>query len=203
MPTCVTRLRVRPHSSPRRSCSVRARRLPATPPSPSHPAATAPAPSRAASPTAKASVAPSTVATIKANASAPDSGVHDTLVAYKFLFDRDTLTGRADKVWHIDFDQQDDKIDTTSVKHDVAIAAGVSKQMNDLTFEDRIFSSKVYTIGKYTIDVSGLPAGVYTFWCTVHPNEMHGVLTVELAPPGRRSRTLAGASGSPGQFDNR
>ena len=113
-----------------------------------------------ASPSLTASVAPSTAATIKANPSAPDSGVHDTLVAHKIAFEPATLSAPADKVWHIDFDQQDDKIfGTTIVKHDVAIAAGVTKRINDLTFEDRIFESKIYTLGKYTFDVGGLPAG--------------------------------------------
>jgi plastocyanin len=151
---------------------------PAAAPSPSHIAATAPAPSRPTSPAVKASVTPSTaVATIKANASAPDSGVHDTLVAHNIQYMQTTLAGPADKVWHIDFDQQDDHVLGLLVKHDVTIAAGVSKPTSGLTFEDRLFSSKAYTLGKYTIDVGGLPAGSYTFWCTVHP-EMHGVLTI-------------------------
>jgi hypothetical protein len=139
-----------------------------------------PAPaSVAASPSPTASLAPSTAVTIKADASAPDSGVHDKLVAHKIQFEQTTLSAPADKVWHIDFDQEDDKIfGTTTVRHDVAIAAGVSKPATELTFEDRIFESKIYTLGKYTIDVGGLPAGAYTFWCTVHPNEMHGVLTL-------------------------
>ena len=133
-----------------------------------------------ASPSLTASVAPSTALTIKPNASAPDSGVHDKLVAHKIAFEPVTLTAPADKVWHIDFDQEDDKIfGTTIVKHDVAIAAGTSKAPNALTFEDRIFESKIYTLGKYTFDVGGLPAGSYTFWCTVHPNEMHGQLTLK------------------------
>jgi hypothetical protein len=153
---------------------------PAAPQSPSHAAATAPAASQAASPSVKASVAPSSVAAAKANASAPDSGVHVTLVAHKIRFMQATLAGPADKVWHIDFDQQDDRGSAGNevVKHDVAIAAGVSKRMTDLTFEDRLFTSKIYTLGKYTIDVGGLPAGSYTFWCTVHPDAMHGVLTI-------------------------
>ena len=111
------------------------------------------------------------MAAAKANANAPDSGVHDTLVAHKFRFAPATLAGPADKVWHIDFDQQDDKGSDGRevVKHSVAIAAGVSRRISDMTFDDRLFSSKVYTLGKYTIDVGGLPAGPYTFWCTVHP----------------------------------
>jgi plastocyanin len=134
----------------------------------------------AASPSLSASLAPSLAVTIKADATAADSGVHDALVARKLRFEPATLSAPADKVWHIDFDQADDKIfGTTIVKHDVAIAAGVSKPAPELTFEDRIFESKIYTLGKYTFDVGGLPAGAYTFWCTIHPNDMHGVLTIK------------------------
>ncbi len=130
-------------------------------------------------PSIKASVAPSAVALAHADPTAPDSKVHDKLVAAKIKYAQTTLAGPAGQVWHIDFDQQDDKVlGNAVVKHDVAIAAGVDRRLNDLTFEDRLFASKVYTVGKYTIDVGGLPAGAYTFWCTVHPNEMHGVLTL-------------------------
>jgi len=109
---------------------------------------------------------------------AADSKVHLKLVAAKDLFDVATMTAPAGKTWHIDFDMRDDRFGGTKYKHDVAIAAGLTKDARDIPFEARIFTSTAYTLGKYTIDVPGLPAGTYTFWCTVHPGSMAGTLTI-------------------------
>jgi len=158
----------------------------------SAPAAAAPAtsvPQPATSQAAPASPAPSPkpsvaasialVPTVSAEPDAADSMVHLKLVAAKVKFDLAAMTAPADKSWHIDFDMQDGTAANATLKHDVAIAAGATTRAGDLPYEARIFTSKAYTLGKYTIDVPGLPAGSYTFWCTVHPISMSGILTIK------------------------
>jgi len=153
-------------------------------PSPGAPSGV-PSPSRAVAasvaPSVRPSVAPSVARTAKVSPEpgAADSKVHRKLVAAKDRFDLAAMSAPADKTWHIDFDMQDDKFGRTPYHHDVAIAAGLTRDARNIPFEGRIFTSTAYTLGKYTIDVPGLPAGVYTFWCTVHPGTMAGTLTIE------------------------
>ena len=42
-----------------------------------------------------------------------------------------------------------------------------------------MFQSDDYTLGTYTIDVPGMPAGTYTYYCTIHPGPMIGTLTIK------------------------
>jgi len=144
-------------------------------PSPSLAATARPAPSL--EPSVAPSVAPNPK--VSPDPAAADSKVHHKLVAAKDRFDLAAMSAPADKTWHIDFDMQDDKFGRTPYHHDVAIAAGLTKDARNIPFEGRIFTSTAYTLGKYTIDVPGLPAGTYTFWCTVHPGTMAGTLTIE------------------------
>ena len=190
-------MRVRPHSSPRRSCSVRARRRPPLP----RALRTSPRPHHRR---ARPRVRPSRHRwrrrpwpRAKANASAPDSGVHDTLVAHTFRFAPATLAGPADKVWHIDFDQQDDKGSDGRevVKHSVAIAAGVSRRISEITFD----ASAVHEQGLSRREVHDrrrrAPAGSYTFWCTVHPEIPADAGGPDDRRSSRSSTALGGSAG--------
>ena len=110
--------------------------------------------------------------------SAPDSGVTRDLVANKGLFVPTALSAPAGQVWHIKFDQQDHKAGEL-IKHNFTIASIVTTRASELTLEQRIFQSDSYTPGTYTIDVPGIPAGTYTFFCTIHPGAMTGTLTIK------------------------
>lgn len=141
------------------------------------PAAAATASTR---PSVEASLAasPSAAPLITAMPSAPDSGVTRDLVANKGLFAPTALSAPAGQVWHIKFDQQDHKVGEL-IKHNFTIASIVTTRASELTVEQRIFQSDSYTPGTYTIDVPGIPAGTYTFFCTIHPGAMTGTLTIK------------------------
>jgi plastocyanin len=131
-------------------------------------------------PSVDASVAasPSAVPLTTAMPSAPDSGVTRDLVAKKGLFVPTALSAPAGQVWHIKFDQQDHKA-TELIKHNFTIASIVTTRASELTIEQRMFQSDSYTLGTYAIDVPGIPAGTYTFYCTIHPGAMIGTLTIK------------------------
>jgi plastocyanin len=131
-------------------------------------------------PSVAASVAasPSAVPLITSMPSAPDSGVTRDLVAKSGLFAPTALSAPAGQVWHVKFDQQDHK-GTELIKHNFTIASIVTTRASELTVEQRMFQSDSYAVGTHTIDVPGLPAGTYTFFCTIHPAGMIGTLTIE------------------------
>ena len=130
-------------------------------------------------PSVGASVAasPSAAPLITAMPSAPDSGVTRDLVAKNGQFVPTALSAPAGQVWQIKFDQQDRKTGEL-IKHNFTIASIVTTRASELTVEQRVFQSESYPPGTYTIDVPGIPAGTYTFYCTIHPGAMTGTLTV-------------------------
>ena len=141
------------------------------------PAAAATASTR---PSVEASLAasPSAAPMITAMPSAPDSGVTRDLVAKGGLFAPKALSAPAGQAWHINFDQQDHKAGEL-IKHNFTIASIVTTRASELTLEQRIFQSDSYAPGTYTIDVPGIPAGTYTYYCTIHPGAMIGTLTIK------------------------
>jgi cytochrome c oxidase subunit 2 len=89
------------------------------------------------------------------------------LTAKNVAFEQTTLTAAANKPFKIDFDNED-----AGTPHNVAIHEG-SASGKEL-FKGEIFPG----VAKKTYDVAALPAGSYTFACSVHPN-MTGTLTVQ------------------------
>jgi mono/diheme cytochrome c family protein/plastocyanin len=84
--------------------------------------------------------------------------------AQNIQFDTDTLSAPADEPFQIEFANND-----PGVPHDVAIRDANGTQV----FKGDTFPG----VETRTYDVPALPAGTYTFICTVHPN-MTGTLTV-------------------------
>jgi plastocyanin len=142
--------------------------IPSVAPSGSAAASASPAPSSAApSSTAPSSAAPSSAAPSgSASASASASGGGGTTLeveAENIAFKESTLAAPADQGFKIDFKNQDQ-----GTPHNVEIkdSSGASK------FRGEIITGPA----EATYDVPALPAGSYTFVCSVHPN-MTGTLT--------------------------
>jgi cytochrome c oxidase subunit 2 len=98
-------------------------------------------------------------------ASAAPSGVTLELTAHNIAYDKSSLDAPAGQPFSIDFTNDD-----ASVPHNVAIKDATGTEV----FKGDIFpgvDSRVYS-------VPALPAGTYTFVCSVHPN-MTGTLTVK------------------------
>jgi plastocyanin len=106
--------------------------------------------------------APASAAPGSPGASAP-AGSGLVVVAKDLAFSPTSLTVDADTPTEIVLDNQE------AAPHNIAIkdAAGAT------VFNGEIFSSK-----QVTNAVPALAAGLYTFWCEVHPN-MTGTLTAE------------------------
>jgi mono/diheme cytochrome c family protein/plastocyanin len=86
------------------------------------------------------------------------------VVALNLAYDAKELSAPADAAFQIDFDNQD-----TGMPHNIEI-----KDANNQT----VFKGDIITgPAKATYNVPALPAGSYTFNCTVHPN-MTGTLKV-------------------------
>lgn len=88
-----------------------------------------------------------------------------TLVAHNIAFDQTAITGPADTPFTIALDNQD-----AGTPHNVELKDSAGA----VAFQGEIFNgveTRVY-------DVPALPAGSYTFLCTVHPN-MTGTATLE------------------------
>jgi mono/diheme cytochrome c family protein/plastocyanin len=113
-----------------------------------------------AAPSGSTSPAPSG----SAEASAP-AGTTVSIVASGIAFTTTDVTAPADTAFVIRFENQD-----AGTPHNVAIHDGSGAEV----FKGEIFSG----VDTRDYQVPALPAGAYTFTCTVHPN-MTGTLTVE------------------------
>jgi mono/diheme cytochrome c family protein/plastocyanin len=97
-------------------------------------------------------------------ASEAPSGTVLKISALNIKFDTDTLTAPADTAFKIEFANND-----AGTQHNVEIRDSNGQSL----FKGDIFPG----VETRTYDVPALPAGTYTFICTVHPN-MTGTLTV-------------------------
>jgi plastocyanin len=107
--------------------------------------------------------------------SSPVSGATTTLevTAESLAFTPTTLVGPAGVPFTITLRNRDD-----GIPHNVAIRAGLP--VHDAPPDGRdLFAGETVT-GQATVtyQVPALPAGTYTFYCTVHPN-MIGTLTLQ------------------------
>lgn len=111
-----------------------------------------------------ASAVPSEAPGSEAPSSDAPSGTVLQIAAQNIAFDTAELSAPADQPFQIEFANND-----AGIPHNVEIkdASGTSVFLGD------IFNG----VETRTYDVPALPAGTYTFICTVHPN-MTGTLTV-------------------------
>jgi plastocyanin len=141
------------------------------------PAATAPAatPIPAASvaavvtpaPTAKPTPSPTTaIVVVTPVPGAPDSKVVDQLSSLDAKWSKTVLTAPAGKLWHVAVNATD-----PLGMHNFTITSGPA-------VEQRLFQSRTFGVGLHTFDLPALPAGTYTFICTLHPDTMHGTVEV-------------------------
>jgi cytochrome c oxidase subunit II len=99
---------------------------------------------------------------------APSGATTLQLTAKNISFDKTTLEVAADQPFVIDFKNQD----PAGVSHDVDI-----RQSDGTTV---VVDQQTTDGGKEAqYQYQGLPAGTYTFICSIHPSIMHGVLTVK------------------------
>jgi plastocyanin len=127
----------------------------------------APPPPSSAAPSVAGSAAPSgsPAASVSAAPSVAASGATGTVLNVRALglaFDPKSLTAPAGAAFQIAFDNQDN-----ATLHDVVIKDAGGKE---------VFKGELVTgVAQKTYDVPALPAGSYTFVCTVHPT-MTGTL---------------------------
>lgn len=122
----------------------------------SNAATTVPSPSRSAKPH------------VTAMSSAPPSNVVLQLVAERVRWDVTALDAPAGMTFKLELDNRDGPPEF----HNFVVADGPA-------VEDRIYTSpKRQGPIIETYEIPGLPAGTYTFVCTIHADVMRGVLTV-------------------------
>jgi plastocyanin len=97
----------------------------------------------------------------------PGAEVTLQLTASGIAYDTTELSAPANTPFQIDFTNND-----AGIPHNVSIHEGSATGTE--VFKGEIFSGT----GARTYDVPALPAGTYTFVCSVHPN-MVGTLTVK------------------------
>jgi plastocyanin len=135
------------------------------------PAASAGAGAAASPSAAPAASAGAPVASAGAGApaasAAPGAAVTLQLSASGIAYDKTELAAPANTPFQIDFTNND-----AGIPHNVSIHAGSATGTE--VFKGEIFTGS----GVRTYDVPALPAGTYTFVCSVHPN-MVGTLTVK------------------------
>jgi plastocyanin len=102
-----------------------------------------------------------------AASAAPGAAVTLQLSASGIAYDKTELAAPANTPFQIDFTNND-----AGIPHNVSIHAGSATGTE--VFKGEIFTGS----GVRTYDVPALPAGTYTFVCSVHPN-MVGTLTVK------------------------
>ncbi len=121
-----------------------------------------------ASPAATASAIPGASTSPGASASPSSGGAITTalqIAALNVAYDKASLEATAGQAFAIEFDNQD-----TGIPHNVAIKDASGMEM----FKGTIVTGPT----KITYQVPALPAGTYTFYCSVHPN-MTGTLTIK------------------------
>jgi plastocyanin len=134
----------------------------------------APVPSRPApAASTEISAAPSSSSAssphVTAMPSAPASGIVLHLIAQANRWNVSTLEAPAGKTFQLELDNRDQ---SPQEFHNFAVLDGPN-------VENRIYQSPKSNGPIVSVfDVPGLPAGTYTFSCTVHPLFMEGVLTV-------------------------
>jgi plastocyanin len=133
--------------------------------------AASPGPAAAAGAGAAASPSAAPAASAGAGApaasAAPGAAVTLQLSASGIAYDKTELAAPANTPFQIDFTNND-----AGIPHNVSIHAGSATGTE--VFKGEIFTGS----GARTYDVPALPAGTYTFVCSVHPN-MVGTLTVK------------------------
>ncbi|MBA2315555.1 MAG: cupredoxin domain-containing protein [Chloroflexi bacterium] len=98
-------------------------------------------------------------------ASADPNATTLEVTAANIAFSEDALTAPADEAFNIHFVNED-----AGVPHDVDIRAGGETAADNQILTDA---------GEATYSIAPLEAGEYEFFCSVHPQQMVGTLTVE------------------------
>ena len=130
-------------------------------------AGTAPSPPAAPAASAAAGSGGLPAAGSPAASAAPGAAVALQLTASGIAYDKTDLSAPANTPFQIDFTNND-----AGIPHNVSIHAGSATGTE-------VFKGEIFTgTGARTYDVPALPAGTYTFVCSVHPN-MVGTLTVK------------------------
>jgi len=118
-------------------------------------------------PTAKPTPSPTAaIVVVTPVPAAVDSHVVDQLASLDAKWSKTVLTAPAGKVWHVSVTATD-----PLGMHNFTITSGPA-------VAQRIFQSPKFGIGVHTFDLPALPAGTYTFICTLHPDTMHGTVEV-------------------------
>jgi len=125
------------------------------------------APVATPAPTAKATPSPTVaIVVVTPVPGAPDSNVVDQLASLDAKWSKTVLTAPAGKVWHVSIDATD-----PLGMHNFTLTSGPA-------VEQRLFQSPRFGIGVHKFDLPALPAGTYTFVCTLHADTMHGTVEV-------------------------